>query len=429
MKIVFTGGRGRSGPLTWGQRHVLRAAGTTAPQVRVVPVPDVGVPRVADALARLVARHEALRTRRSGPDEQHVHDSGTLAVELVRCGPGESTAAAEAARDRLAGPFDNGADWPVRAALVAPGEQDRPDVRHVVLVCSPLAVDHEGMELVVKDLVVLLRGALPVRTGPQPVDDAVAQRSEHGARMTGRAIRFWTGELARVLAAGEAVAARAPGERYAATLRSPAMDTAAHAIAGRHGVSASTVYLAATGGLVGALAGGPVAALRTVVSNRFYPDRRDVVAAIAQDGVLSLDLTVPTFGDLVQLAWRETMRAHRFARYDPDLLADAVTPPFACFDDSRLARRDVPALPVQAALRTSAERSSLTWSRTRARDAFAVLVDGAGVTVRADGDLVSRADLESWLRALEGLLISAAYRDVATSELAALVAGTTGPRG
>jgi hypothetical protein len=89
----------------------------------------------------------------------------------------------------------------------------------------------------------------------------------------------------------------------------------------------------------------------------------------------------------------------------------------------------VAGLPDQAALRTSARGSSLTWSRTRARDAFAVLVDGAGVTVRADVDLVSPADLECWLRALEGLLISAAYRDVATGELAALVAGTTGPRG
>ena len=426
MKIVFTGGRGRTGPLTWGQRHVLRA-GTMAPQIRLVGVPDVPVPRVADAVARLVARHEALRTRRSGPDEQRVLDSGTLAVELVRCAPGESGAAAEAARERLAGSFDHTADWPVRVALVACGE----DVRHVVLVCSPLAVDHEGMELVVKDLVLLLRGALPVRTGPQPVDDARQQRSAHGARLTGRAIQFWTDELARVepaTASAETPAVWPPGDRCAATLSSAAMDTAAHAIAGRHGVSASTVYLAATAGLVGTLAGGPVATLRTVVSNRFYPDRRDVVAAIAQDGVLSLDLTVPAFGDLVQLAWRETMRAHRFARYDPDLLADAVAPPFACFDDSRLVRHDVAGLPDQAALRTSARGSSLTWSRTVARDAFAVLVDGTGVTVRADVDLVSPADLECWLRALEGLLISAAYRDVATGELAALVAGTTGPR-
>jgi hypothetical protein len=425
MKIVFTGERARSGPLTWGQRHVLRAAGSAAPQVRVVPVSDLPAPRAAEAVGRLVGRHEALRTRRTGEDEQRVFDTGTLAVELVRCGPGESMFAAEQARERLAGPFDHGADWPLRVALIAPGD----GIRHVVLACSPLAVDHDGMELVVEDLSQLLRGvspaALPAPAGPQPVDDARLQRSEYGARLTGRAIRYWTEELGRL----ELAAARGSGERHAATLRSAAMGTAAHAIAGRHGVSAATVYLAATAGLVGALTQGRTTGLRTVVSNRFYPDRRESVAAIAQDGVLVLDLGAPTFGELIQLAWRETKRAHRFARYDPDLLADAVaTPPFACFDDSRLGRREVPALPEEAALRSAAERTSLTWTRARNGEAFAVLVDGAGVTVRADGGVVSRSDLECWLRALEGLLISAAYRDVATGELAALLAGGVRPR-
>jgi hypothetical protein len=420
MKIVFTGERSRCAPLTWGQRHVLRTVDTAVPHVRVVPVPDVPVPRAADALARLLGRHEALRTRLSGADEQRVHDTGALPVELVRCAPGESMFAAEQARDRLTTPFDLRADWPLRVALVLTGDS----VRHAVLVCSPFAVDHDGAELVAKDLGLLLRGALPVRTAAQPVDDALLQRSETGARMTGRAIRFWTEEMRRLAP----VRVIEPGGRCAATLRSAAMGTAAHAIAGRHGVSASTVYLAATAGLVGALTGERVAGLRTVVSNRFYPDRRDVVAAVAQDGLLALDISVPTFGELVQLAWRETMRAHRFARYDPNLLADAVRrPPFACFDDSRLARRDVPALPEQASVRASAERSSLTWSDTPDRDAFAVHVDGAGVTVRADTGLLPRQDLECWLRALEGLLISAAYRDVATGEFVALLAGTVGP--
>jgi hypothetical protein len=421
MKIVFTGERARSAPLTWGQRHVLRTVDTT-PQVAVVPVPDIPVPRAADALTRLVCRHEALRTRLTGTDEQRVFDAGTVAVELVRCGPGESMSAAEQARERLAGPFDHAVDWPLRVALIAVGDA----VRHAVLVCSPLAVDHEGMELVARDLTLLVHGGLPLRSATQPVDDARLQRSEQGARLTGRAIRFWSEELGR-LAVPRAEPAR-PGERCAATLRSAAMVTAAHAIAGRHGVSASTVYLAATAGLLGALTGGRVTGLRTVVGNRFYPDRRDVVAAIAQDGVLALDVAVPTFGDLIQLAWRATMRSHRFARYDPDLLADTVpTTPFACFDDTRLARRDVPALPGEAALRTSAERSSVTWSQTPDRNAFAVLVDGAGVTVRADTAVVARADLECWLRALEGLLLSAAYRDVAIGELVALLARTVGP--
>lgn len=421
MKIVFTGERSRSGPLTWGQRHVLRAGGTPAAQVRVVPVPDLPVPRAVDAVSRLIGRHEALRTRRTGVDEQRVFDTGTLPVELIRCPPGESTVVADQTRERLAGPFDHGADWPLRVALIVSGD----GVRQAVLVCSPLAVDHDGMDLVAEDLAVLLRGVPPVRTGPQPVDDARMQRSDYGTRLTGRAIRFWTDELDRL----EPAPARAPGKRLAATMRSTAMATAAHAIAGRNGVSASTVYLAATAGLLGALTGGRVAGLRTVVSNRFYPDRQDVVAAIAQEGVLVLDLAVPTFGELIQSARREAMRTHRFARYDPDLLAEAITAaPFACFDDSRLQRRDLRALPDEAALRSAAERTSLTWTQLRGRDRFAVAVDGSEVTVRADSGVVPPADLECWLRALEGLLISAAYRDVATGELSALLSKTVGPR-
>jgi hypothetical protein len=49
------------------------------------------------------------------------------------------------------------------------------------------------------------------------------------------------------------------------------------------------------------------------------------------------------------------------------------------------------------------------------------------VTVRADTGLLPPQDLECWLRAMEGLLISAAYRDVATGEFVALLAGTVGP--
>lgn len=413
MEIVFTGEQERSAPLTWGQRHVLRN-GAGAPQVRIVPVPEVPLERAAAAVAALASRHEALRTRLTGTDEQGVHATGQLRVEVVRGEPGE--AAVAQARERLAGPFDHGVEWPLRVALVAADDT----VRQVVLACSPLAVDHEGMELVAKDLGLLMRGALALRSAPQPADDARQQHSELGKRLTDRAIRYWSAELR----SHESVPAREPGERYSATLRSVAMDTAAYAIADRNGVSASTVYLAATAGLVGALTRTRAADLRTVVSNRFYPDRRDVVATVAQEGVLVLDLAVPSFGELVQQTWRATVRSHRFARYDPDRLAESLPSlPFACFDDSGLVRHDVPALPAEQVLRAAAERTPLTWAHAPGRDVFAVLVDDAGVTVRADPGLVAKADLAGWLHALERLLISAAYRDVATGELTAMLAG------
>jgi hypothetical protein len=404
MKIVFAGERSRGAPLTWGQRHIRRTASASS-QVRVLNVPGVPVPRVADALAQLVGRHEALRTRLTGEDEQQVFENGALPVER---GPSFPPGGLEA-------PFDDRAEWPLRAGLVTADDV----VRQVVLVCGPLAVDHEGAEIVVKDLGLLLRGALPVRSAAHPADDAVWQRSPQGVRLTARAVRFWTEELRRV----RSLSAGRPGDAWSATLRSSAMDVAAHAVAARHGVSASTVYLAATAGVVGALTGNRLAALRSVVSNRFYPDRRDVVAAIAQDGLVLLDLAVPTFGELVQQAWRTTVRAHRFARYDPDALADAVdVASFPGFDDSRLARRDA-VLPPEAELRDLAGRSTLA-SSASAVGGFALAVDGSGMTARADS--LSAAELGSGLRAVESVLVTAAFREVAMGELAALVARSPG---
>lgn len=408
MKIVFTGERSRGAPLTWGQRHVRRTASASS-QVRVLDLPGLPVPRVADALAQLVGRHEALRTRISGAAEQVVSDHGALAVE---CGPA-------LVADELTGPFDDREDWPLRVGLVTSGRPADPAVRQVVLACGPLAVDHHGAEIVVKDLGLLLRGALPVRSAAQPADDAEFQRSVSGTRLTSRAVRYWTDELCRV----EPPSAGPPGTGWSVTLRSSAMDVAAQAIAARHGVSAATVYLAAAAAVVGTLTGTRLTGLRAAVSNRFYPDRRDVVATIAQDGVVVLDLAVPSFGDLVQQAWRVTMRSHRFARYDPDVMAAAVDiDAFPCFEDSRLVRRDQ-GLPSEAELRTVAEGSTLT-SAAASAGGLALSVDGVGASARAD--TLSRSDLGASLRALESLLVTAAFREVSMGELGAMVARPPG---
>ena len=403
MKIVFSGERSLVAPLTWGQRHVMRQR-TALSLGRVVDTPPVLVALAADAVTALVGRHEALRTRLIGPDRpeelpadladgvaelvrQEVAETGELPVEVLRCDADEAEAVAEDARLRLAGrAFNHVEEWPLRVALVVVDDI----VRHVALVCSPLAVDDHGMELVVKDLGLLLRGALPVRSAAQPADLAteVAERQRTGHDLTDRAIRFWRGELRRV---GRVAAPE--GEPAAATLRSTALGNAAHTIAVRHGVRASTVYLAGTAKVLGTLTGQPTIALRTVVSNRFYPDRRDVVAAIAQDGLVVLDLAVPSFGDLVSQTWRTVVRAHRFARYDPDRLARSVfgeaPRPFACVDDRQLGNREQsPAVP-------------------RPVGGCHLTIGRGEVTLQSDTALVP---VEESLRALENLLFSAAYQ-------------------
>jgi hypothetical protein len=396
MKIVFTGERSLAAPLTWGQRHVMRQR-SALNLGRVMDTPPVLLPLAADAVTALVGRHEALRTRLIGPDRpedlpadladgvaelvrQQVSSTGSMTLEVLRCRAEEAAGVVGEARARLAAqPFNHVEEWPLRVAVVVVADI----VRHVVLVCSPLAVDDHGMELVVKDLGLLLRGALPVRSAAQPADDAEHQRTRKG--LTDRAIRFWRNELRRVTPV-----TLPPGEPAAVTLRSTALGNAAHTIAQRHGVRPATVYLAAIAKVVGTLTDQQTVAMRTVVSNRFYPDRRDVVAAIAQDGLVVLNLAVPTFGDLVAQTWRTVVRSHRFARYDPDRLAKAVpNRPFACVDDRPLGHREPP----PAGPRPVAG-CHLTIGRTE-------------VTLHSDTALVP---VEDSLRALENLLFSAAYQ-------------------
>lgn len=397
MKIVFTGERSLVAPLTWGQRHVMRQH-SALNVTRVLDTPPVLLPLAVDAITALVGRHEALRTRLIGPDRpedlpadladgvaelvrQQVASTGALTLDVLHCAPEETATVLAGARTRLATrAFNHVEEWPLRVAVVVAADI----VVHMVLVCSPLAVDDNGMDLVVKDLGLLLRGALPVRSATRPADEAQRQR-ETGAPLTERAIRHWRTQLRRVT-----LVDAPPGEPAAVTLRSTALGNAAHVVAQRHGVRPSTVYLAAFAKVVGTLTDENLVPLRTVVSNRFHPDCRDVVASVAQDGLVVLDLAVPSFGDLVTQTWRAVVRAHRFARYDPDKLVKAVPGrPFACVDVRPLGQREPPPAtphPVGGAHLT---------------------VGRAEVTLHSDTTLVP---VEDCLRALENLLFSAAYQ-------------------
>jgi hypothetical protein len=397
MKIVFTGERSLAAPLTWGQRHVMRQR-SALNLTRVMETPPVLVPLAVDAITSLVGRHEALRTRLIGPDRpedlpadladgvaelvrQQVSSTGGITLDVLHCAIDETSEVVAQARTRLATrPFNHVEEWPIRVAVVVAADI----VRHIVLVCSPLAVDDHGIELVVKDLGLLLRGALPVRTAAQPADDAERQRASSAA-LTERAIRYWRTELRKTTQVTVA-----PGDPASATLRSTALGNAAHVVAKRHSVRPSTVYLAAAAKVVGTLTDQSTVALRTVVDNRFHPDCRDMVAAIAQDGLVVLNLAVPSFGDLVSQTWRTVVRAHRFARYDPDKLARAVPGrPFACVDVRPLDHRESPPAsprPVGGCLLT---------------------VGRSEVTLQSDTTVVP---VEDSLRALENLLFSAAYQ-------------------
>ncbi|MGW4964238.1 hypothetical protein ACWEPL_44075 [Nonomuraea sp. NPDC004186] len=442
----------RDGPLTWGQQDIWRAVVAAAPQERYLniarvfaaPKRPVSVERAALALERLVARHESLRTRLTGPCDaplQRVWPSACPPYEVVETGPTEpgptesgpvgsgpvgsvrveevspvpveevSSVLAEEVGERLAAePFAYWEEWPLRVAFVVAGGY----VRHIVLVLCHLAADGHAAEIVVKDFrLLLLRDSLPPLRSATPGELAAWQHSPEGQRVSGEAIGFWLEEYARMDPVPSS--SHVPGEpRFVeATMRSPALAAAAQEVAARNRVSSSTVLLAGAMRVAGGLTGQRFCGMRVIVNNRFAAGRRDVVSTVSQEALVVLDLRTESFDALVRQAWGAALRAYRQAQYDPYAMEEAVSRvgpgirSFGCFNDQRLVQEDG---------QVAALEGKTEVVRTDAMDRnicdFRLHVGGEPgrmeASCYADTALLPPPGIEQYLLDLEGLIVEAA---------------------
>ncbi|GAB3833629.1 condensation domain-containing protein [Dactylosporangium cerinum] len=312
VRVPFTGSRSGTGPLTWGQRAIWHAIGRTVPNDhyfnldRIVDLGErtVPVPTALGALAALVARHEALRTRLGADPLQVLALDGSLDVHIVD-GGADPAAEAGRVRDLLAGTaFDYRAEWPVRAALVTRDGE----VSHLVLVLCHLATDGHGAEVLARDLRLLVRRGTRGLRDPEttPLDVAAEQDSPEGHRRGAAALSYWAEQFARIPATMWATPVAVPREpRYwTGRLVSTKLTGAVDALAAQHGVSGSTVLLTAAGALAAAAGGHPTTAVMPIVGNRFTTGHRDLVSTLSQDGLFVLDVDRPTFGALLRRAGR-----------------------------------------------------------------------------------------------------------------------------
>jgi hypothetical protein len=446
VRVPFAGVRRGAGPLTWGQRAIWHAIGRTVPNDhyfnldRVVDLGPRTVPVDAAlaALAALVARHEALRTRLGlvdGALGQVLADGGTLDVHVVG-GGADPAAAATRVRDLLAGTaFDYPAEWPLRAALVTTGGE----VSHLVLVLCHLATDGHGAEVLARDLRLLVRrgtrGLRPPET--TPLDLAAEQHSPEGRRRGTAALAYWAEQFARIPAtmfAAPVAPARTP-RHWTGRIVSTALRGAVDALAAQHGVSGSTVLLTAAGALAAAAGGHRTTAVMPIVGNRFTTGHRDLVSTLSQDGLFVLDVDRPTFNALLRPGWQAALRGYRAAAYDPTgwdtMLAAAAAArgvevhPYACFNDMRL----VEGRPVQAVTELRARQRDTrvdfpaTQDRVACRYCLHVTAEGQAlvVTLTADTAYLPPAAIEGQLRAIEELLVRAAGEDVPMPALTGLL--------
>ncbi|ACZ85181.1 hypothetical protein [Streptosporangium roseum] len=459
MNIRFSGSRSGTAPLTWGQRAIWDTIQKTAPDDhyfnfgRVLKVPrrarPLTVERAVEALGALVERHESLRTRLGAGPSQVLETSGAIAVTLSAGDP-------DRLLDTLAEKsFDYAGEWPLRVGLVvadetsggaageAPGgAAERPagdtagrplggTVTHIVLVFCHLAADGLGAEAAITDLrLLLLRGAVPGPPPPSPLDLARWQRSDQGLRVARVAAEHWESEYRRIPPTMFDRPVAAPGGPpiWRAQIVSRALDLAVQRIAAVHGVSTSTVLLAASSVLVGAVTGHDVCAMLPIVGNRFRADTANAVTTLSQEGLFVLDLREgTTFADLLRAAKPAALRAYRSAYHDPDdrdrLTArigrerGAEIHPYCCFNDMRFIDL-VDASHDERTVRQAMEETVLTWplSQDRLNCRFCLHVTGEpgglGVSLTADTRFLPRPAMERYLYDLESLLVEAAFREV-----------------
>ncbi|GAB3130391.1 condensation domain-containing protein [Microbispora hainanensis] len=422
-------------PLTWGQRAIWEAIVRTAPDDhyfnfgRVLKVPGSRtVAEVCAALAALLARHGAFRTRMSDPlrttlaePYQRLAEKGRLPVVVTTEDP-------DRVLDELAArPFDYFGEWPVRVALVLDGDR----VAHVVLVFCHLAADGLGAEVALRDLrILLLRGPNVRRpAAPQPLDLARRQAGAEGRRAAQTAAAHWEREYRRIpptMFAAFSTSSAPSGSPagppiWRALLRSPALELAVRSIAAEHAASTSTVLLTAVAELVGRFTGHETCAVLPISANRFRRDTTDIVATMSQEGLFTLDRREATFAGLLRAAGPAALRAYRSAYHDPadrnritaSVSAERGEPihPYCCFNDMRFADPG-PARCDPAEITAALAQTSVTWpmSQDKLNCRFCVHLTAEGVSLTADTRCLSRPGMERYLLELEALLVETALR-------------------
>jgi hypothetical protein len=341
--VRFTGAGAGTEPLTWGQKAIFRDMQDSGNQFNMggrLDLPDGST--VEDAAARLsglMVRHASLRMRLrtdgAGRLCQEVAGSGQIGLDILTT-PDDADRAdvARYAADLMATwpftRFDFHQDWPLRMAVL----KHRGACTHLVWVLSHLAADGGGHVLLLDDLPtdeVTGRDASDPRH-PDVLDIARSEQEPQLRQLSSRTMRYWESQLRGIpaLTFGEPVRPRGQaGERDQAAERyqqarftSPAAHLASLAIARRTGTDVSRVTLAVIATAIARATGVHPLTIKVMANNRFRPGMAGVIAPIAQNSVVTIDVAGATVDEVVARTRSGTLTAGMRAYYDPDDLAE-----------------------------------------------------------------------------------------------------------
>jgi hypothetical protein len=332
--VQFTGAEAGIEPLTWGQKAILQDMHDSGSQFSMSGMIDLPegctVEDAAARLSNLMGRHAALRMRlTAGPGDrpyQKVAGSGEIGLDILTIP--DSADPARYVDDLMATwpltPFDFHRDWPLRMAVL----RHRGACLNLVWVLSHLAADGGAHLLLLADLVTAetARRVAGDSLPPQILDGARSEQTPQLRQLSGRAMRYWETRLRHIPAQtfGEPARARGQaGQRYRQVrFSSPAAHLAMLAIAKRTGTDASRVTLAIIATVIGRATGVNPVTLKVMVNNRFRPGLAEVIAPIAQNSVVTVDVTDTSVDEVVARTRSASLTAGLRAYYDPDELRE-----------------------------------------------------------------------------------------------------------
>lgn len=436
VHCAYDGGTGSgSAPLTWAQRFmwdVIQAAGVEPAEfdfivVREFPVP-IAVDAAVDLLRRFVLRHPVLRlaiSQPSGGDPvQQVRASGTLLVQVLH---GPEPAAADL-RPLIAGTT---ATEVCRPLIVL--EHD-----HVVLVAlriSHLATDGGGVRLLTEDLtaVPVYGDAGEVVPTPSPVDLARFETSADGLDVQRRSTDLGAATYA-VCPPTMWPRQRRSAERerfWYGELRSSALLAAMDALVRAKRLRRVGILTGAIAAVAAAAAGLDSALLFTISGNRIDPAWRAYPGQLSQEAILHVPLRT-TLDETMQAAMVQTMRSLQAARYAPAAMQAVCRA--AEWDRGVHFDKLGSAIVLNLLMGESAGRdpavarpTTFAWTGTTDRENLGLYLDAFEADaefvlgVRLDTALLSPAEAEAWLRAIEWAVVTDVTTTVTIADVRAHV--------
>jgi hypothetical protein len=424
VPVRFTGGRARTGPATLGQTNMVRSvgiddpAGSNARLIWEVPV-GVDVARLAFVVTTLLLRHDSLRTTFPEAGRQSVAGEGSLEMSVYEAD--DAYACADDVAPRLrAIRFDPVTELPVRAAVIT----SHGVPAGLILILCHTAVDAASQSILRREVTALLAGEeLPPPGAMQPVDLGETEQTPAGQRRIASALRYWDDLLSTTPQAMFAVPGVGPTEWMLPrlTLRSTAAAPALARIADRTGAGRATVVLAALCALIGRRLGVRTAVVAMLAANRLLPHLTDYVGTISQDALMSAELDVTTFDELVGRIRDRSLAAYRRSTFDSVALWNVIDGVAArrgthwardcVFNDlTGLGQGSGPADVTDSAIR-------LEWLPAEAMPTrlmvWAVrLDDEVELSVLADPGCLSTAEVEAFGSAIIRLIVEAADQDI-----------------